>query len=229
MMTETSSRHEETWLALPWLANGRLAGAARLQAEAHVRECSACAQELAAQRALCALLSAPEQVTHAPAPALRKLLERIDAEAAPRPRLSGRVHRARAVVAATWRPPGAAWAATFLCALAMGLLVAVSYRWSQPLYATYTAAHPPAAVLHVAFERSLPVGDMEEILRTAGARVVEGPDAQGILGVLPRQGADAQALRTLAARLHAESRVRWVEPVPGTEPGAAAELPPQDR
>ncbi len=32
-------RHEEVWLLLPWLANGRLSPAEREMAEDHVRRC----------------------------------------------------------------------------------------------------------------------------------------------------------------------------------------------
>jgi hypothetical protein len=221
-----TSGHEEIWLLLPWLANGRLSGAQRAQAEAHVRECATCAQAIATERQLCSLLTQPERVTYAPGPSLRKLMERLDAEApaspAPRPR------RARAPLAATWRPPGLAWAATFVLTVGLGALLATTYRWSQPLYATYTTAATPATdVLHIAFERSLPVGEVEELLHSAGARVVEGPGTSGIFGVVPVQvaarastrAAVSPELRALSARLRADPRVRWIEPL-AVEPAA---------
>ncbi len=219
-MRAAASGHQEIWLLLPWLANGRLAGAQRAQVEAHVRECGICAQAMASERQLCALLTQPERVTYAPGPSLRKLMQRIDAEApapgsaAPRPR------RARAALAATWRPPGLAWAATFVLTAGLGALLATTYRWSQPLYATYTAATARSAdVLHIAFDRALPVGEVEELLRSAGARVVEGPGSSGIFGVAPvtpdahARGAVSPQMRALSARLRADSRVRWVEPL----------------
>jgi anti-sigma factor RsiW len=83
MNMHMTSAHDETWLLLPWLANGRLTGAQRSQVEEHVRACAACAQELSAQRQLCALLTEPERVTYAPGPSLRKLLDRIDDRTAP--------------------------------------------------------------------------------------------------------------------------------------------------
>ena len=219
MMTQTSSVHEDTWLTLPWLASGRLAGAQRAQAEAHLQECAACREELAAQQRIAALLTAPERVSYAPGPSFRKLMERIDGEAptATRPvRAAPRRPAAYAGLAATWRPPGLAWAATFVLAVALGLVAATGYRWSQPLYGTYTST-PRAAgdVPHIAFDRSLPVGDAEESLRAAGARVVEGPGASGIFGVAPvaedaggaQHGVSVQ-MRALAARLRADPRVR---------------------
>ena len=224
MKTASTLGHDEAWLLLPWLANGRLSGAQRAQLEEHLQECEACAQEAATQRRMVTLLTAPERVTYAPGPSLRKLMERIDAHApAPEgdPRPAPSVRPRRSAFAATWRPPGLAWAATFVLTVALGLLTATSYRWSQPLYSTYTASRPAAEVLHIAFDRALPVGDVEEVLHAAGARVVEGPGTSGIFGVVPLaplsrpRGADAVSpeLRTLAARLQADPRVRWIEPL----------------
>jgi hypothetical protein len=223
MTMENPSRHDETWLLLPWLANGRLTGAQRAQAEEHVRECAACAQEVATQRDLCALLTEPERVTYAPGPSLRKLLERIDGgQLAQAPRPAARVRgAASAALASSWRPPGLAWAATFLLTLGLGVLLTVTYRWSQPLYNTVTSSEPaPRDVLHIAFDRSLPVGEVEEVLRSAGARVVEGPGTTGVFGVAPvalarevPRGTVSPEMRTLAARLQADPRVRWIEPL----------------
>ncbi|MGH8267203.1 MAG: hypothetical protein ACRETS_07775, partial [Steroidobacteraceae bacterium] len=98
---------------------------------------------------------------------------------------------------------------------------------------THTDAAPASpGVLHVAFDRSLTIGEVQEVLQSAGARLVEGPDSSGILGVAPlaaptaaaRAGA-ASPLRSLAERLRADGRVRWVEPQPqgaAVEPGRLA-------
>jgi hypothetical protein len=228
MNTHSVSAHDETWLLLPWLANGRLAGAQRAGVEEHVRACAVCAQELLAQRHLCGLLTEPERVTYAPGPSLRKLLDRIDAQAplpgrVARPPVQGPAPRGR--LAAAWHPPGLAWAATFLLTAALGVLTGTAYHWSQPVYATYTTGHPAGEVLHVAFDRSLPFGEVEELLRSAGARVVEGPGSTGIFGIVPagsapRSEGDAASpqMRALAARLHGDARVRWIEPLPPAAP-----------
>jgi len=224
--------HEETWLLLPWLANDRLSGPERERAEQHVRGCEECTRELAAQRALCDALSAPECVTYAPGPSFRKLLERIDgpgaqaprgAEAAPAPRgeaiaLRGR-SKTRSGNASLWRPPGLAWAASFLAMVAMTAMVAVAYHWSEARYVTVLdpgTARPPQ-VLQVAFDRELTIGAVEELLRADGARVVEGPDTTGIFGIAPVAHAGDRdlnrQLRRLATRLRADPRVRWVQPI----------------
>jgi hypothetical protein len=67
---------------------------------------------------------------------------------------------------------------------------------------------------------------MEEMLHSAGARVVEGPGTTGVFGIAPvtatargiaESGDVSPQLRALAARLSADPRVRWVEPLTGTD------------
>jgi hypothetical protein len=215
MSATAAYSHEESWLLLPWLANGRLSAAERSRIELHVRGCAECTREVELQRRLCDTLTEPARVTYAPGPSFRRLMERIDA--APAARTAPSVTSA-ARARAAWRPPGLAWAASFVLLSLAGVLAASAYRWSQPLYVTHTevAAATPG-VLHVAFERSLPIGDAEQLLLSAGARVVEGPDRSGVFGVAPVADAAAPEreaqLRALAARLRSESQVRWVEPL----------------
>ena len=93
MMTDACS-HQDAWLSLPWLANGRLSGAERVRVEEHVRDCALCAREVALQQRLCEVLTEPERVTYAPGPSLRKLMNRIDgrAPAAPAEPRAARPH-----------------------------------------------------------------------------------------------------------------------------------------
>ena len=239
-----SARHEEAWVALPWLANGRLSQEERDKVEPHVRSCATCREELAFQRLLCNVLTEPDRVTYAPGPSFRKLMERIDspepqtgAAAAGTRKVRERikapvtpVRRRSESSVALWRPPGLAWAASFILAVGLGGIITTAYRWSQPIYVTHTDPKIVAPnVLHISFNRSVTVGEAEEALRSSGARVVEGPDSSGIFGVEPNTPATGaatagtdkpaaeqpnQALRLLSARLRADPRVRWVEPVP---------------
>jgi hypothetical protein len=239
-----SCAHEESWLLLPWLANGRLPPAQRARVEEHLRECAPCAREVAQLRLMCDALSAPERVTYAPGPSFRKLMERIDGgegrarQRAPLPPASPPA--VAPLSRSAWRPPGLAWAASFLLMLCIGALAPTAYRWSQPLYTTHTAAPAGAPrVLHVAFVPSLSVAEVGELLRSAGAHLVEGPDPTGIVGVVPQASATAggtaagdaagQGLQPLAARLRSDARVRWVEPIAaGNATGATGELPPAE-
>jgi hypothetical protein len=206
-----------------------LSQAERAALEEHLRECAACTQELAQQRRLCQVLTEPERVTYAPGPSLRKLMERIDGHTPARLQEVRPVSRrsAPSVLAAAWRPPGLAWAATFVLAVGLAAFAPTAYRWSQPRYVSLTSApRGTPGVLHIAFDRSLPIGEMEEMLRSAGARVVEGPGTTGVFGIAPvaptsRGPAESDEvsaqLRALAARLSADPRVRWIEPLSGTD------------
>ena len=236
MMTETCS-HADAWLMLPWLANGRLSGAERVRVEEHVHGCVQCTREVALQRRLCEVLIEPERITYAPGPSFRKLMDRIDGRkpgAGAQPRISAPAALA-AKSSSAWRPPGLAWAASFVLAVGVLGLGATTYRWSQPRYITHTAAPAPAsvAVLHVAFVPSLPNIAVGEALHSAGAHVVEGPDDTGIVGVAPIVAAagtveGSAELHALAVRLRADARVRWVEPVAGAARADAPQHgPPQ--
>jgi hypothetical protein len=217
--SDDSAHHEEAWGSLPWLANGRLSQAERDKIEPHVRACTACREELAFQRLLCNVLTEPDRVTYAPGPSFRKLMDRIDG-AAPPARETREENKAPPTLArrrinnhlSLWRPPGLAWAASFILAIGLGGVATTVYRSSQPLYKTHTdKVFAAPNVLHIYFDRAVTVGEAEEVLRTNGARVVEGPDSTGIFGIAPDKRED---LRTLATRLHADPRVRWVEPIP---------------
>jgi anti-sigma factor RsiW len=217
--SDDSARHEEAWLSLPWLANGRLSQAERDKLEPHVRTCAACREELAFQRLLCNVITEPDRVTYAPGPSFRKLMDRIDGAAPParktrEPDEAPPIPMRRRINSdmSLWRPPGLAWAATFILAIGLGGVATSVYRSSQPLYRTHTdLPQARANVLHISFDRSVTVGEAEEVVRKNGARVVEGPDSSGIVGVAPGNRDD---MRALATRLHADPRVRWIEPIP---------------
>jgi len=237
--TDDPALHEEAWLALPFLANGRLSQAERDKFEPHVRGCAACREELAFQRLLCNALTEPDRVTYAPGPSFRKLMERIDSATPPtrkageQPRTTPTLARARkrrwsAANVSLWRPPGLAWAASFVLMVGLGAVLVTANRSAQPLdaplYKTHTDQSNAAPnVLHIAFYSTVTIREAEEALRSTGARIVDGPDSVGIFGVTP--GASKKDLRVLAARLHADPRVRWVEPIPGDDSPGTAEAP----
>jgi hypothetical protein len=224
------SRHQQVWLVLPFLATGAVAPAEREDAEEHVRHCAECAQELAVQRLMSQAFAEPDRVTYAPGPSFRKLMTRIDADAskpAARPREStSRPIAPRLGHVSLWRPPGLAWAASFLLLFGMTALLATAYRWSAPLYMTHTeAAASSPNVLHIALDRSLTIGNVEEMMRASGARIVEGPGNTGVFGVSPlglianqTPGTETgRQMRALAVRLRADSRVLWVQPLADDE------------
>jgi len=235
------AQHEEVWLLLPWLATGRLSSVHREMAQEHVRRCEECERELVAQQLACDALTQPDRVTYAPGPSFRKLMDRINSDSR---LLDGEVGKAaiahttqppvgRSPCESTllpprfrrvslWRPPGLAWAASFLILFGVTGMTFTAYRWSAPVFRTVTDPSVITPnVLHIALDRSLPIGEVEELLLTGGARIVEGPGNTGILGVTPigviaGQTTEASAnkqLRALSARLRADPRVLWVQPL----------------
>jgi hypothetical protein len=241
IQTGDFARHEEAWLSLPWLANGRLSQAERDAIEPHVRLCATCREELAFQRLLCAALTEPDRVTYAPGPSFRKLMDRIDGTT-PQPQKTR--ERSKAPASANrsprignvplWRPPGLAWAATFVLVIGLAGVLTTVYRSSQRLYVTHTdSVRVTSNILHIAFDRSVTIGEAEEALRSTGARVVEGPDSTGIFGIKPvASGAgdatpalESRQMQVLSARLRADPRVRWVEPLAIGDSAGDAQAP----
>ena len=240
--------HEEVWLLLPWLASGRLSPAERELAQEHVRHCHECERELALQQLMCSAFTEPDRVTYAPGPSFRKLMDRINNDSRirdgaadksllrwqppePPARSPGRTALARLRRVSLWRPPGLAWAASFLILFGITGMMFTAYRWSAPQFRTVTDASVVTPnVLHIALDRSLPIGEVEELLRTGGARIVEGPGNTGILGVTPvgitagqtTESSANKQLRALSARLRADPRVLWVQPL--ADEGIPAEL-----
>ena len=235
--TRDPASHEEAWLSLPWLASGRLPQAERDKIEPHVRTCTACRDELAFQRMLCHALTEPDRVTYAPGPSFRKLMDRIDGTA-PRTRPTLETLRAKRRAGASihrpslWRPPGLAWAASFILMLGLAGVIMTARQATNPSYTTRSdvVAGSPT-VLHIAFHHSVTVGEQAQVLRANGAHIVEGPDSVGVFGIAPglETSADIPAermsrqLRILSTHLRADPRVRWVEPVPGDDSSGAAQ------
>jgi hypothetical protein len=214
------NRHEEVWLLLPWLATGRLSASEREMAEEHVRHCSACEQELAVQHLMGKGFTEPDRVTYAPGPSFRKLMDRIDSEEGKEPARRPQSQPswvARLSHVSLWRPPGLAWAASFLLMFGITGMMVQAYRWSQPAYITHTdrsAVH--SSVLHVALDRNIPIGEVEELLRASGAQIDHGPDSSGVLAVTPvgvNGKSSTQQLQALAKRLRTDPRVLWIEPL----------------
>ena len=244
--------HEEVWLLLPWLANGRLPEPLRWRSQRHLNICGACRDELALQERLCEALAAPESISYAPGPSLARLLQRIDQAAAaqgpdryatdpydteppltaPRPTKlpvslrspPPRAHRQWGSARLAWATsPGLAWAATVL--IGFGVAGNLAYRAAQPTYRVHSDAPAPArqALLHIAFARNLTIGEAAQLLHAAGAQVVEGPGSTGIFAISP-EGASAAGTRMRLQQLAAQLRA---DPrVRWVEPLPASREPP---
>src|ERR1700681_4920088 len=74
----STAEHREIWELLPWLVNGRLSESDCRRAEAHLRLCSACRDEHAAQRQICQVIASDTAVEQMPMAGLNKLRQRIE-------------------------------------------------------------------------------------------------------------------------------------------------------
>lgn len=200
--------HREAQAALPWLANGTLAGAELERVQAHLHGCAECRAELA-------LLHTLRGAGEAPAPALdldaafARLLPELDApdtDAAPAPLPVPHGWRA-------WRAANdPAWLRTVVavqcCALA--ILAVLLWRPAAPpeAYRVLGAGPGVQTGLIVAFKPDTPEHELRRIVTASGARIVGGPTATGAWLL----GSD-EASGTVAGRLRAEPAVTLAEPL----------------
>ena len=222
--------HLEAQDALPWLANGTLAGAELEQVQAHVASCARCRADLALLHTARAagpgqdLDWDPERALARLQPQLLSQLQVPDGAAEDAPALAavpgqpvpGLLRRWRARLAAndgTWLR--AAVAAQFGAIAVLAVLLArtaVQADAPDAYHALGAAGASDAARLVVTFRPDTPERELRRIVRAGGAHVVGGPTVTDawLLGV------DGDAAPVLA-RLRAEPAVTLAEPL-ATEP-----------
>lgn len=205
--------HAEAQEALPWLANGSLAGTERERVEAHLHACAQCRADLAVLHTLRA--AAPgETPDWDPERALARLLPRLDAPAggpatAPAPLPPARGWRARlAANDARWLrlAVGAQCCAIVLLAALLARAPDGNDRAGE--YRVLGAGEAAQGRLVVAFRPDTPERELRRIVQDSGARIVGGPTVAGAW--MLDTGQDPAAL---AARLRAEPAVTLAEPL----------------
>ena len=167
-----AAAHKVADVLLPWFVNGTLKGEELDFVQRHVDECPRCQHEVAWLRELHAACVAAEAMPGAPA-AFGNLRRQLDAprqsrDSIDRPRDSPRGAR-------RWWP----WttAAQFAVIIALGTLL-LSGPEVPALYRTLgasNAAAPTTGTLVVVFESATTEAEVRRILRSAGARIVDGP------------------------------------------------------
>jgi hypothetical protein len=209
--------HQEAQEALPWLANGSLAGAELERVQAHVHGCAACRAELA-------LLHTLRAADPGPVPGLD--MEAALARLAPQlnPQLNSQapampVQADALPVQRGWRERFAAndrsWlrAAVAMQCCAIVVLAGLLLRPAAPGaqagdYHVLGAAPSAKSGLIVMFKPDTPEHELRRIVLGSGARIVGGPTATGAWML----GADGQAA-VVAARLRREPAVTLAEPL----------------
>jgi anti-sigma factor RsiW len=201
-----AAAHKLADVLLPWLVNGTLEGDELAFVRRHVDECPECRHEVEWLRELHAACIAAEAMPGASA-AFRNLRHNLEAREGRDPitrRSEGRRRR--------WLP----WALAAQCAVivVLGALLLASTD-GPALYRTLgagNAAVPAKGSLVVVFHPTTSVAEMQRILRSAGARIVDGPTQANayVLEVPPGQmERAAQAIKAERAALLIEPLGPW--------------------
>ena len=205
----THTDHLDAQEALPWLANGTLAGAELERVQAHIATCAQCRADLALLRTVHAAGPGPD-LDFDPDRALARLMPQLDA--APVQARTGLLQRWRDRAAAndrTWLRAAVAFQFGAIAVLA-ALLARPSGQPDSP--ASYrvlgaAGANGMARVV-VTFRPDTPEAELRRIVRASGARIVGGPTVTDAWLV----GADGR-LDPVLARLRAEPAVTLAEPL----------------
>ena len=205
----THTDHLDAQDALPWLANGTLAGAELERVQAHIATCAQCRADLALLRTVHAAGPGPD-LDFDPDRALARLMPQLDAP--PVQARTGLLQRWRDRAAAndrTWLRAAVAFQFGAIAVLA-ALLARPSGQPDSP--ASYrvlgaAGANGMARVV-VTFRPETPEAELRRIVRASGARIVGGPTVTDAWLV----GADGR-LDPVLARLRAEPAVTLAEPL----------------
>lgn len=205
------SRHRQAWELIPWLVNGRATAEERRLVEEHLADCADCRAELELQRRIGQAMraeAAPEPpADHAPA--LRRLWQRIDAEAvagaAPPPRRAGAL--ARALLAAV------VIEAVGIAALSAALLD----RDAAPRGPYVTLSAPADGAAHATIRAvlapELSLDRLRILLGASHLQIVGGPSEAGVYSLAPRSLREDIGTPAALAQLRADPGVRFAEPV----------------
>jgi len=204
----SKTQHQRALEALPWFVMGTLEADEEQMVERHLQGCAECRAQLAAERRLRELYVGGDFAPD-PEAALSRLRPQLGATAAPRlARLTARLRRALP------RPP--AWARLAL-ATQLGVILALGWALhrgeaSVEAYRTLAAPAPAGRGLGqavVVLDPGARQQDVQRILRSSGARIVDGPLASGAYVLELPAGSLGAALE----RLRGEPAVRLIEPL----------------
>ena len=209
MNPSVDAHHLEAQDALPWLANGTLAGAELERVQAHVATCAHCRADLALLRTVHAAGPGPD-LDFDPDRALARLMPQLDAP--PVQARTGLLQRWRDRAAAndrTWLRAAVAFQFGAIAVLAALLARPSGQPDSPDAYRVLGAAGANGmARVVVTFRPDTPEAELRRIVRASGARIVGGPTVTEAWLV----GADGR-LDPVLARLRAEPAVTLAEPL----------------
>jgi Putative zinc-finger len=222
--------HERAAQLIPWLVNGTLEPDASEWLRAHLTGCERCQLDFEEQRQVYEAMHAEGPLLFAADPSFRKLLPRLRPER-PEPlgARAGRIARRRPGKPARRTPSSRRSAALLRWVAAAALIEALAlgtgaYFWASarhppaPTYFTLTSPAPSfhgGEQAHVVFKRDLSLGELQLLLHSVGAHIIDGPTDAGVytLGFPPQIDAGTARMRIVALR--AKAAVLFAEPSPG--------------
>jgi hypothetical protein len=220
--TENSAEHQEISALLPWYVNETLGDRDRQRVEAHAGICTACREDLAAQRRISEAIAAQPALDYMPVASLKRLQARVDAMQA-----GAAAALASPTEPATYRAwPWRGWMAASIAAMAVAVALLAADRWAQvearrtqPSYRTVTSAAPRAQgeVIRAVFSPNVTLVELQTILDEAQLRIVSGPTEAGVYSLASNSTLTVRASLGLLRR---HSTVRFAEgTLPEPEPG----------
>ncbi|EIL97529.1 hypothetical protein RHOFW104T7_02960 [Rhodanobacter thiooxydans] len=181
------------WEMMPWVLQDSATAEQGAWLEGHLAQCAACRAEFAQQSRLRLALSLPAQLAPDVEAGLGRLLQRLDAPAAPaapaRARAAGWINRALV-------------AAVLVQALGIGILgVKLWSADGTPAYRTLSQPGQPAlaGTIRVVPDAGMTLADWNALLHALRLQVVAGPNDVGAYTVAPASSASTaqQALQQL--------------------------------
>jgi hypothetical protein len=194
-------RHDEARSLLPWYVSDQLDDEERARVETHLRDCAECQAELRLERRLAeAVAELPFDADDGWAEMRRRIAAQGEA--------GGRLARWRAALI---QPGGFGWAlaAQFVLVVAMAGFLALPLASPARYHALGATRPAPVGDVIVIFQPEAKAQDLTRLLKTTGARLVDGPtETDAYLLDVPRPGR-GEAL----SKLRADSAVAMAEPI----------------
>jgi hypothetical protein len=203
--------HDDAIELIPWLANGSLAAGERGAVRAHAQSCVICRRELKSLEAFAKAAARSAAAFNAPAPDMRGINARIDADLARGRRGSEVAARFRRWASDPWRLAFAVQTLVVLAVAAIWILP----QAEPPAYRTLTepAQAGSGHYLRVVFDPALPDEGIGERLATHGLSLEDGPSARGVYTLRFADALDTAARDGTIATLRADPKVLFVQPL----------------